>query len=230
MCMQDASQDALKDAVGFVDAHKEEYWDLLVRGRTEKGGISSRSNANANENTHFGIYKHSTTLSSTVRNAWLVIEALPDNLQLKSDILAEADTHAPADCVLSSSSATLKASAMVGKVSDKHRMRVFNIHFAMPPRVRCVEIMSAAGGSTAGTGGGEVGENILGDLEDLLRQCGMVPVRVKKESTGYVFLSFLSFLNTLTIFSSFFFCVAYHFVALHSNCRSLQLSSLVFVY
>ena len=75
-------------------------------------------------------------LAAAVKDCWLAFEAVPEDLELKEDTLAEVEKYAPADCIFGSNSSSYKTSELVGKVKGETRKRVLNTHFMMPPRVR----------------------------------------------------------------------------------------------
>lgn len=185
--IRDTSPEALKTAVQYIDAHKEEY-SMMPRickekekapepdNVDEKRSESSTSKVDLESYTHapFGNYKTFTDLEPTVSNAWLAIEAVPEKLDLKIDTFAELDAAAPSDCILGSNSSSFKSSLMVSKISPERRKRMLNIHFAMLPAIRTVELMT----------NGETDSEIFPYLEDVLGECGMLPVTARCESTG----------------------------------------------
>jgi 3-hydroxyacyl-CoA dehydrogenase len=72
-------------------------------------------------------------MEEAVKDAWLVIEALPEKLDLKISMFGQLDKHAPHDCILGSNSSSYKSRLMLDKVDQSRRHRVCNIHYYMPP-------------------------------------------------------------------------------------------------
>lgn len=72
-------------------------------------------------------------LEETIKSAWLVIECVPEKLQMKIDTFADLEKLAPKDAILGSNSSSYKTSEMVEKLSDATKSRVLNIHYQMPP-------------------------------------------------------------------------------------------------
>lgn len=122
----------------------------------------------------FGQCEAFPDLESTVRNAWLVIEAVPEKLQIKVDTMGELDELTPPDCILASNSCSFKSRFMLEKVSAQRRQLVCNMHFFMPPELRVVELMTD----------GETNDKVFPFLTEVLEDAGMVPVTARKESTG----------------------------------------------
>ncbi|PYH75717.1 hypothetical protein BO82DRAFT_348797 [Aspergillus uvarum CBS 121591] len=159
--MRDPSADALTIAATYIDAHRAEFEALLP----------------APVSTGLGDYQVFTSLADAVRNAWLVIEAIPERLDLKIAIFAELDAHTPGDCILASNSSSFKSRLMIQKVQPARRARVLNMHFTMPPGIRSVELMSC----------GETDPQHFARLSEVLRGCGLIPVTARRESTGFIF-------------------------------------------
>lgn len=66
---------------------------------------------------------------ASVKESWLVVEAVPEKLDIKIDTFANLEKFAPADCILGTNSSSYKSGDLVGKVSDETKMRVLNTHF-----------------------------------------------------------------------------------------------------
>lgn len=191
--IQDPSQESLQETNKYITEHKEEFSLMprvskdkeeimagggMVQGRETETSIT-KMDLEMYTQAPFGNYKTFTEVEPAVANAWLIIEAVPERLELKIDTLAELDAKAPSDCILGSNSSSIKASLMIAKVSPERRKRVLNTHFTMPPAIRTVELMTD----------GETDTAIFSYLEDVLGECGLLPVTARRESTGYVFVS-----------------------------------------
>jgi 3-hydroxybutyryl-CoA dehydrogenase len=122
-----------------------------------------------------GRVKGTADLSSAVTGTWLVIEALPERLQLKKQIFAELDRLAPADAILATNSSSYPSSQMIDGVSRAER--VLNSHFYMPPVSIAVEVMSC----------GHTDEHVIDLLMQTLPTYGLVPFRVRTESVGFIY-------------------------------------------
>jgi 3-hydroxyacyl-CoA dehydrogenase len=116
-------------------------------------------------------------MESAVKNAWLVVEALPEKLDLKISMFGQLDQHAPHDCILASNSSSYKSRFMLDKVDPSRRRRVCNMHYYMPPGNNTVELMTC----------GETHEDVLPFLKSKLEDAGMTAAIARKESTGFIF-------------------------------------------
>jgi 3-hydroxybutyryl-CoA dehydrogenase len=60
-------------------------------------------------------------LAKAVHNAWLVVEAIPERLELKVQIFGQLDELASADAILASNSSSYASRLFLGKVSHAER-------------------------------------------------------------------------------------------------------------
>ncbi|KAL5362931.1 hypothetical protein BJX96DRAFT_177619 [Aspergillus floccosus] len=119
----------------------------------------------------------SEDLKHTVNNAWLVIEAVPEKIQLKINTFEQLDKLAPKDCILASNSSSYKSSEMLDKVSDATKPRILNMHYYMPPQVMVVELMTD----------GFTDPSIIQFLVERSKEAATIPYVARKESTGFIF-------------------------------------------
>lgn len=116
-----------------------------------------------------------TGLADAVADAWLVIEALPERLELKQEVFGELDRLAPPDAVLATNSSSYPSSQMIDRV--ERPQRVVNTHFYMPPVSNAVEVMSC----------GQTDRAVIDLLMSRLPSYGLVPFEVHRESVGFIY-------------------------------------------
>ncbi len=114
-------------------------------------------------------------LATAVSHAWLVIEAVPEQLNLKRTVFAELDSLASKDAILATNSSSYPSSQLIDKVARPER--VLNLHYYMPPEIPAVELMSC----------GKTDPAIIDFLMERLPLYGLVPFRVQRESVGFIF-------------------------------------------
>jgi 3-hydroxybutyryl-CoA dehydrogenase len=79
-------------------------------------------------------------IEPAVRAADLIVEAVPENLQLKSDIFAQADLFCSEETILASNTSSISISKLAGNV--ERRDRFIGLHFFNPPHVmKLIEIV-----------------------------------------------------------------------------------------
>lgn len=113
-------------------------------------------------------------LARAVRGAWMVIEAVPERVELKREVFAELDRLADPDAILASNSSSLATSRFVDGV--KNRARVLNTHYYQPPEINAVELMSC----------GETDQRVVDLLMERLPRYGFHPFHVLRESDGFI--------------------------------------------
>ena len=117
----------------------------------------------------------SDDLASAVAGVGLVVESVPEQLDLKKKIFGDLDELAPADAVLASNSSSLPSSRFIDNVTKPER--VVNMHFYMPPALNVVEIMSC----------GKTDPAVIERLMEAAPKWGLAPYHVRRESTGFIF-------------------------------------------
>ncbi len=114
-------------------------------------------------------------LNNALADVWLVVEAVPEKLELKKSIFGDLDRLAPADAILASNSSSYPTSQFMDRVGKPER--VLNTHFMMPPEMTSVEIMSSGATDPA----------IIALMVKTLPKYGLTPYLVEKESIGFIF-------------------------------------------
>ena len=114
-------------------------------------------------------------IAEAVHDAWLVVEAIPERLELKKQVFGQLDELAAADAILASNSSSYASRLFLDKVH--HPERVLNIHFYMPPKQNAVDVMSC----------GETDRDVIDFVLATLPQFGLYPFEARRESTGFIF-------------------------------------------
>ena len=123
---------------------------------------------------------YSSNLADAVRDADLVIEAVPEIPEVKKQLYAKLGSVAPEKTIFASNSSTLLPSAMAGASGRPDRFLA--LHFANEIWTRNVaEIMGHAGTSPA----------VYDATVEFARRIGMEPIEIHKEQPGYVLNSLL---------------------------------------
>lgn len=158
----DPSPDALRDAKSYISQSGNE---LAGRGELPDGG------AHAAEHLETAV-----TFEGNLSDSWLVIEAVPERVDLKRDLFTRLSAHATEDAILATNSSSFRSGLLADVTSRPERL--MNIHFLNHPWARpAVELMTS----------GHTDEALLGRVYSFLRGCGLYPVVVQGESTGFLF-------------------------------------------
>ncbi|MEX2426196.1 MAG: 3-hydroxyacyl-CoA dehydrogenase family protein [Thermomicrobiaceae bacterium] len=130
---------------------------------------ASASNARANIELVAGF-------ENELADAWLVIEATPERMELKRELFSRLSEYAPEDTILATNSSSFR-SGLLADVTYRPE-RLMNIHFLNHPWYRpAVELMTS----------GHTDETLLGQVYAYLGDCKLYPVIVEGESTGFLF-------------------------------------------
>jgi 3-hydroxybutyryl-CoA dehydrogenase len=154
----DVSQDQGDAAVNHVNEQLEEVISALELNDTPTGTARA-----------------SDDLGEVVRGAWMVIEAIPERLDIKQDMFGQLDELADSDAILATNSSSIPSRLMIDHV--KNRDRVLNTHYYQPPELNAVELMSC----------GETDDGVIEALMSKMPQYGLVPFHVRRESDGFIF-------------------------------------------
>jgi len=120
-----------------------------------------------------------TDISNTVADVDLIIEAIPENLELKLEIFNQIDKVAPHNAIIASNSSSFPISKLEGAVERKDKL--LNIHFYMGlDEFSLIEMADIMKGNETSEETFEIGKNWIESIE-------FRPLEVKKESYGFVF-------------------------------------------
>ena len=115
-------------------------------------------------------------LAGAVSGADLVIEAVPEDLDLKLKVWSQMDAAAPEGAILATNSSSLPVSRLEGAVSRPQNC--LNLHFYQMILGRNMADLM---------GGSQTSPQVMQAGEDFLASLGLVPLKVKKESLGFCF-------------------------------------------
>ncbi len=159
----DALTDALKRA---AQSHEQELDERL-----EKQQITAEERAAILSRTDF-----TTSMREGTSGADLVIEAVPELLEIKRDVFAQLDAVCPRKTILATNSSSIRVSA-IEDVTDRLD-KVLNMHFYAPVSQRTmVELMRGTATS----------DETIEIARQFARTIEMTPLVVRKESTGFIF-------------------------------------------
>lgn len=109
-------------------------------------------------------------------DCWLVLEAVPERLDLKRVLFEQLSVHATDEAILATNSSSFRSGLLSDVTTSPERL--MNIHFLNHPWARpAVELMTS----------GSTDEALLGEVQRFLHDCGLRPVIVQGESTGFLF-------------------------------------------
>ncbi len=121
-----------------------------------------------------GIITQYSTIAEAVKDVDLVIEAVPEKLELKRDIFPKIDEAASSHTII----ATNSSSIPISKIEDvvKRKDKILNIHFYDLFKLPLADIMR----------GSETSEETFEKGRNWLESIDITPLEVKKECYGFV--------------------------------------------
>lgn len=155
--LYDVSEESLQSAKEFLDQRIPE----LVKARSALGAQPAT-------------IEYYTDLPSAVKDAWYVVESVPEVQALKIDMLGQLDEIAAPDAIIGTNSSSFMSSELIGKV--KHPERFLNTHYGQPPEAPQAELVTD----------GLTDERIFDILGAELPKHGFVTAVAHKESVGFI--------------------------------------------
>ena len=127
--VRDVSDEMLDGARGKIEKNLDR---AVSKGRLEEAEVQ----------TILGRLRFTTDLSEALMDAQYVIEAVPENLELKRKIFAEIDRLAPDEAILATNTSELSIASIAGVT---HRQdRVIGTHWFFPPQImKLIEVVTA---------------------------------------------------------------------------------------
>jgi 3-hydroxybutyryl-CoA dehydrogenase len=159
----------------ILESAKLRFQELASRYEQGAGGAASGRAGDA-----LARIAYSSDLAEAAQDADLVIEAVPERLDLKREVYTKLGQAAPARTIFATNSSTLLPSAMADFTGRPDRFLA--LHFADPIRItKFVEVMGHAGTNSS----------IYQATVDFARRIGMEPIELTKEQPGYILNSLL---------------------------------------
>ncbi|MFB6135275.1 MAG: 3-hydroxyacyl-CoA dehydrogenase NAD-binding domain-containing protein [Halobacteriaceae archaeon] len=150
------------------EGHEQIEWSL---GKLVDGGQIDRETADAALERVEGV----VDLEAAVEDTDFVIEAVPERMEVKKNVYRELDQFAPDRAVFATNTSSLSVTE-ISEVTDRPE-RCCGMHFFNPPvKMKLVEVI--AGAHTA--------EDTLETTEELAEAFGKAPIRVRKDTPGFV--------------------------------------------
>ncbi len=131
----------------------------------------------------------STDIRKAVENADMVIEAVPEIIDLKKQVFAQIDSYCRKDAILATNTSNIRLSEIAGSISKKEN--VVGMHFFNPPVVlKLVEVIKSDFTS----------DSVFEATYEFSKKIGKTPIKVFKDTPGFV-------VNRINAPESLFFCL-----------------------
>jgi len=128
-------------------------------------------------------------LGAAVADADLILEAVPESLQLKKAVLGEAAAHAPESAIFASNTSNIRISDLATALPRPEN--VVGMHFFNPPTaMKLVEVIP----------GEKTDPAVVDEIAGVSAKIGKVPVKVLRDSPGFI-------ANRINAVDMLFFCL-----------------------
>jgi len=160
--LYDLGRPILEKALSQIRSNLETFVEVGVETRERIGEVLSRI--------------HTTVdLKEALKGAHFVIEAAPEDLELKMGLFEQLDRYCPEETILASNTSTFPSSEIGRKVEKKERLIV--THWFNPPHiVPAVEVVRGEGTS----------EEVFRLCYELMKKIGKKPIKVLKDVPGFL--------------------------------------------
>ena len=139
-----------------------------LKKQTEKGNVTADAAAAAMERLQVA-----ADLEPAVRQADLIIEAVPEDPELKKDLFAQADLFCGEETILASNTSSISISELSGAV--ERRDRFVGMHFFNPPHaMKLIEIVR----------GERTSDDTVAEVRAVAEKMGKTPIIVR-DSPGF---------------------------------------------
>ncbi|KAH7178587.1 hypothetical protein DER46DRAFT_622191 [Fusarium sp. MPI-SDFR-AT-0072] len=135
--------------------------------------------SSSNRNASWGrIITHSPeSLREALQVAWLVVECVPEQIELKTKVISELDTIAPRDTIIASNSSSYSCSEILKGLNLRNESRFLSAHSYWPPETPEIEIM----------GHETTNPSYITLMMEQCKAHGFSPFHVKSPSMGYIY-------------------------------------------
>jgi enoyl-CoA hydratase / 3-hydroxyacyl-CoA dehydrogenase len=152
---------------------------LVEKGKLSKEGSEAAA----------GRIEYIPDMAKAVADADLVVEAVPESLELKQSVFRDVSVHAPREAILASNTSNIKISDLARATRGPERM--VGMHFFNPPMLmKLVEVIPGAATDPA------VADRIV----EICGKLGRTAVRVARDSPGFI-------VNRINAADTLFFCL-----------------------
>lgn len=150
-----------------LDAAKAAVGSILHKG-VEKGKVTESVATEAMARIQLV-----PDLEPAVSGADLIIEAVPENFELKTELFAQADLYCGVDTILASNTSSISITKLAANV--ERRERFVGMHFFNPPHVmKLIEIVR----------GERTSDRTIGEVREVAERMGKTPIIVR-DSPGF---------------------------------------------
>ncbi len=161
--------------VTMIDIKQEFIENALKKVKESLDFLASKGKLQETVDDVLSRINGTTDLTKGVSDVQIVIEAVPENMQLKKDVFAKASLACAKDAILATNTSTMSITDISTAVTNPERFA--GMHFFNPvTRMKLVEIIYGANTS----------EYVINILCELAKKIDKYPVKVLKDRPGFI--------------------------------------------
>jgi enoyl-CoA hydratase/3-hydroxyacyl-CoA dehydrogenase len=131
----------------------------------------------------------STNLEESVKGSDIIIEAVPEKIEIKADVLGRASKAAKPNAIIGTNTSNIKITELSQYVNGPWRF--LGTHFFNPPvLMKLVELVK----------GEKTDDKVLDDVYNFMKTLGKEPIKVMKDTPGFI-------VNRISAPELLFFCL-----------------------
>ena len=160
--MRDIKQEFLDKGMGMIKGSLQKFVQKQVISEHEMNEVLGRIHPTLD-------------MKEAVEDADLIIEAVPETLQIKKAVLGEADKYAKESAVIASNTSSISITELAS--STQRPEKFCGMHFFNPPQLmKLVEIIRGA----------KTSDETVDTIVNVSKKMGKETVVVKKDSAGFI--------------------------------------------
>lgn len=161
--------------VKLVDVSDEILKKSLEKIRSELKSSYEKGYVTENVENIMNRIEATTNLAEAVKNADVVIEAVPEIMELKKKVFSEVEKNAPEHAIFATNTSSLSITELAKAISKPEKM--IGMHFFNPPKIlKLLEIVW----------GEKTSQETVKIAEDFAKAIDRVIVHVKKDVPGFI--------------------------------------------
>lgn len=161
--------------VALYDVSEEQLEKAKPGVELARSVLDRLSDGNGGGGTAAAALRYEPDLAAALEGADMVVEAVPEKLELKQQVFADFERHVAPETILASNTSGIPITKIAESL--EHPERVIGTHWSNPPHlIPMIEIIP--GESTS--------PEVTAATQELVKQIGYFPCTLKKEVPGFV--------------------------------------------
>lgn len=161
--------------VALYDVSEEQLEKAKPGVELARSVLDRLSDGNGGGGTAAATLRYEPDLAAALEGADMVVEAVPEKLELKQQVFADFERHVAPETILASNTSGIPITKIAESL--EHPERVIGTHWSNPPHlIPMIEIIP--GESTS--------PEVTAATQELVKQIGYFPCTLKKEVPGFV--------------------------------------------